>query len=252
MKRVLLILVGITLASLVWGQSLLTDNPFYRQAEELKQQAREAIEEGRYEESIALSAQAEDYHRQAEEWAELQVLRYRASGWKSRAEQRLDYAESIDAPENFPREFTNAEEFYGEGQELFADEDYAASIQPFQNVVDALEGVRPIRTVEPRPEPEPKPEPEPAEAVLPAFYRVRLIPERRDSFWRIAEYDFVYGNPWLWPRLYEANKGILHDPDNPDLIHPGMLFEIPPREGEEREGIWNEMQENEDGGRFAR
>lgn len=60
-------------------------------------------------------------------------------------------------------------------------------------------------------------------------YTVRLIPERRDCLWRIAEYDFIYGNPRLWSRIYKANKAQIK---NPDLIYPGQIFNIPPAEGE--------------------
>jgi nucleoid-associated protein YgaU len=80
---------------------------------------------------------------------------------------------------------------------------------------------------------------QPAERPLPKYYRVRLIPERRDCFWRIAEYDFVYGDPFKWRILYEANKSELKYPDNPDLIFPGQIFVIPEQEGEVREGTWN-------------
>ena len=82
---------------------------------------------------------------------------------------------------------------------------------------------------------------------LPRYYTVRLIPERRDCFWRIAEYDFVYDDPWKWRKLYEANKEKLADPANPDLIHPGTVLRIPSIDGEEREGMWNpenELPEN--------
>ena len=68
---------------------------------------------------------------------------------------------------------------------------------------------------------------------------VRLIPERRDCFWRIAEYDFVYGDPWLWRVLYEANKHKLPDPNNPDWMEPGMIIEIPSIAGELRDGTWD-------------
>jgi nucleoid-associated protein YgaU len=68
---------------------------------------------------------------------------------------------------------------------------------------------------------------------------VRLIPERRDCFWRIAEYDFVYGDPWQWRELYEANRDKLPDPNNPDLMLPGMVIEIPSLDGETRSGFWN-------------
>lgn len=56
-------------------------------------------------------------------------------------------------------------------------------------------------------------------------YVVRLIPERRDCLWRIAEYDFIYGNPWQWRKIYDANRDII---DDPDLIYPGQKLVIPP------------------------
>ena len=70
----------------------------------------------------------------------------------------------------------------------------------------------------------------------PEFYTVRLIPERRDCFWYIAEYDFVYGDPHKWRILWEANKHLLPDPRNPSLIEPGLRFRIPSLEGEIRSG----------------
>jgi nucleoid-associated protein YgaU len=57
-------------------------------------------------------------------------------------------------------------------------------------------------------------------------YTVRLVPERRESLWRIAEYDFIYGNPWLWPKIWHRNRKLIQ---NPDLIFPGWQLYIPPR-----------------------
>jgi len=76
------------------------------------------------------------------------------------------------------------------------------------------------------------------EKLLPEYYTVRLIPERRDCFWRIAGYDFVYNDPWKWRVLYEANKHLLADPKNPGIIEPGMRFRIPSLAGEKRAGDW--------------
>lgn len=59
------------------------------------------------------------------------------------------------------------------------------------------------------------------------YYVVRLIPKRRDSLWRIAEYDSVYGDPWKWKIIYRANKNIIKDPN---LIHPNQKLVIPPLE----------------------
>jgi len=76
-------------------------------------------------------------------------------------------------------------------------------------------------------------------APLPAKYTVRLIPERRDCLWRIAEYPFIYNNPLKWPVLYEANKKTFKDPSNPNLIFPGQVLQIPSIKGEKRDGMWD-------------
>ena len=65
-----------------------------------------------------------------------------------------------------------------------------------------------------------------AEFAVTQIYTVRLIPERRESLWRIAEYDFIYGDPWLWPKIWHRNRKLIQ---NPDLIFPGWQLYIPPR-----------------------
>jgi nucleoid-associated protein YgaU len=55
-------------------------------------------------------------------------------------------------------------------------------------------------------------------------YTVKLIPERRDCLWRISEYSFIYDSPFLWPRIWKANKVKIL---NPDLIYPGQILDIP-------------------------
>jgi nucleoid-associated protein YgaU len=80
---------------------------------------------------------------------------------------------------------------------------------------------------------------------LPAEYVVRLIPERRDCLWRIAEYPFVYGDPLKWSLIYEANKKTFRDPANPDLIFPGQELRIPSLGGETREGTFDSTKQYE-------
>lgn len=57
-------------------------------------------------------------------------------------------------------------------------------------------------------------------------YTVRLIPERRDCLWRISEYPDIYGDPYLWPKIWRRNRKLIQ---NPDLIHPGWQLVIPPQ-----------------------
>ncbi|MDY6934055.1 MAG: LysM peptidoglycan-binding domain-containing protein [Spirochaetota bacterium] len=54
------------------------------------------------------------------------------------------------------------------------------------------------------------------------IYKVRYIPRRRDCLWRIAER--FYNNPWLWRKIYRANRDKIYDPD---LIWPDMLLKVP-------------------------
>jgi nucleoid-associated protein YgaU len=57
-------------------------------------------------------------------------------------------------------------------------------------------------------------------------YTVRLIPDRRDCLWRIAEYAEVYGDPYKWPTIWRRNRKLIQ---NPDLIYPGWQLVIPPQ-----------------------
>lgn len=52
-----------------------------------------------------------------------------------------------------------------------------------------------------------------------------------NTLWDLAGY--FYDDPWKWPRIYEANRDRI---DDPDLIHPGQVLRIPDLEtGEVRE-----------------
>jgi len=76
-------------------------------------------------------------------------------------------------------------------------------------------------------------------APLPAFYKVRWLEGRRDSFTKIAGYPFIYGDAEQWTLLYDANRRLLREKANPDLILPGQVLSIPSLSGERREGTWS-------------
>jgi nucleoid-associated protein YgaU len=73
-------------------------------------------------------------------------------------------------------------------------------------------------------------------AALAAEYEVKLSPANRDCLWKIAGYDFVYGNSFEWNRLYQFNRDGFRDPGNPNLIYPGQILKIPSISGESRSG----------------
>lgn len=75
----------------------------------------------------------------------------------------------------------------------------------------------------------------------PSQYTVQLIPGNRDCLYRISGYDFIYGDPTQWPRIYRANQTLINSAyqqyvrrvEEPkyeraeDLIFPGQEFDIP-------------------------
>ncbi len=260
-KRFLLLALLLVLVGALFGQSLL-DDPGYKalidQVDALKAEARQAIDDGRYDEAVTLSQQAEAVALQAETYAEQRVLAYRANGWINIAKERIVYADGIDSETRYPDDYARATGHIEAAEASFAAAEYTDAINSAKLVMSALENIEPAPivvvepepepepepVVEPEPEPEPEPVVEPVEPALPRYYVVRLITDRRDCFWRIAEYDFVYGDPWQWRVLYEANKDKIPESDNPDWIEPGMILEIPSIAGEYRDGTWDPANEN--------
>ena len=57
------------------------------------------------------------------------------------------------------------------------------------------------------------------------------------TLWSIAQERF--GEGVMYVQVFEANKDKIHNPNNPHLIHPGQVFEIPSLSGEVREGTYD-------------
>lgn len=61
---------------------------------------------------------------------------------------------------------------------------------------------------------------------------VKLVPKnvyrvnKGDSLWRISSYRNIYNDPYQWPKIYEANKDKIKDPN---LIYIGQRLIIPPK-----------------------
>lgn len=244
-------------AAPLFAQNLL-NNEEYQRAQELRAQAEEAFEDGDYDEAIELTEEADGALEQAREIAERRRDGFRAANARTLADRRMSEAESYNVSEHFSDEYEEAQSLFDEGQELYDEEEFVDARDSFNEVREVLDDdlIAELRDLwseriaeseeeesedeASEEESEDDGETEESEPELPEYYVVRRIPERRDSFWRIAEYEFVYDDPWEWPTLYEANRDMLQDPENPDLIQPGMEFRIPSIDDEEREGVWED------------
>lgn len=74
---------------------------------------------------------------------------------------------------------------------------------------------------------------------FPEYYITGTWSHDRDCFWNIAGRSYIYNNPWQWRKLYNDNKESLPEPDNPNLIKPGLKLHIPSIKGEERSGVYD-------------
>ena len=56
-------------------------------------------------------------------------------------------------------------------------------------------------------------------------YTVGTWQKDRDCLWNIAAKDEIYNDPFMWPKIWQANTDKIR---NPDLIYPGQVLRIPP------------------------
>jgi hypothetical protein len=223
----------------------IRNNQYYRESLRLTNLAKLSYNEGDYDASTDYAAEAVRYAQLSDEYVALRLKMKEANDAIAAAKTRLDWASSVNASRRYPREFGEAANYYEASLNLRRAEDWDGAITAARRVIDALASVRPEEAPVERPAPvverprEPVPQgPEPV--LLPAQYTVRPWSAYRDCLWNIAGRPWVYGDPNQWRLLYNANRSKMPDPDNPDLIEPGMVLDIPSIGGEERQGLWEE------------
>ena len=219
MKKLITLIITALVASLVFAVSY-TDNTYQKLAQEYTAKAQKALDAGEYD-------LAEDYATKAQENAALsdayvKKMTEKADAVKNiaLAKNRIEYVKSIRGDTNFPLAFQSAQNFFTQANDAYGKEDYVGASAAAQQVLTVLVAVKEITP-------------------LPKFYIVRPWAETKDCFWNISGRPYVYNNPLLWENLYQANKDELPQPNNPNLILPGMKMEIPSLTGEYRDGVYS-------------
>src|SRR6056297_752498 len=207
------------------GAQNLQNNEDYRESLRYKRLSEEAIEEGEYDKAIEYAEKPKEYSQKSEEYIQFMMAKYRANSALWKARNRRGQVKRADGHLSEPEKFSTAEALIAKADELFqkdTEESFKESREASNQAVEVLDSIEPPK----------------AENLLPAAYVVRDMPGEEDCFWRISSYEFIYDDPAGWWPIYQANKDKLPEPDNPDLILPGMVMEIPEREGENRYGVW--------------
>jgi nucleoid-associated protein YgaU len=206
----------------------LRNNRYYMESLRLTDLAQESYEFGDYDASTRYAEEALKYAQLSDEYVALQLRIKEADDAIAAAKSRIDWATRVGAAQTNPDEYGAAEQAYGEAVAYREEEAWDDAIAAAGRVVDLLayiDGSMPVVVEKP--------------LLLPGQYTVRPWAVSRDCFWNIAGRSWAYGDPYKWRLIYNANKGKLPDPNNPNLIEPGMVLDIPSVQGEDREGLWD-------------
>ena len=212
----------------------IRNNRYFIESVRLTNLAQTAYEDGDYDNSTQYSEEAIRYAHLSDEYVRLQLKIKEADDAIAAARMRLEYAgtPAIDAASRYPSEYAQAQIFYNDARNYRSRESWDEAITAANRVMNLLAMISEGPTV--------ATVTDPSEYPLPAQYTVRTWELVRDCFWNIAGRPWAYGDPNQWRLLYNANRTKLPQLDNPDLIHPGMVLDIPSIRGETREGMWAE------------
>jgi hypothetical protein len=211
----------------------IRNNRYYLESLRLTKLAQDTYDYGDYDVSAEYAKEAVRYAQLSDEYVALQMKIKEANDAITAAKQRLDWASSSGAAGQYPVEYGEAQKYYSASLSARSTEDWDGAIEAANKVVNILAYIR-----APGPAPAPAPAPVPDSTSLPAQYTVRAWAISKDCLWNIAGRPWAYGDPAKWRLIYNANRSKMPEPDNPDLIHPGMVLDIPSVQGETRQGMW--------------
>jgi hypothetical protein len=210
----------------------LRNNRYYLESVRLTNLAYAAYDEGDYDSSAQFAREAIHYAELSDEYVRLQLKIREADDAIAAAQARLNWASSssVNAVGRFPSEYNTAQTAFNEARNFRSAENWDEAIAAAYRVINALAYVTDTSGAT---------QPGPDVYNLPAQYTVLPWAISKDCLWNIAGRAWVYNDPTQWRLLYTANRARLPQPDNPDLIHPGMVLDIPSIGGEIREGMYD-------------
>jgi nucleoid-associated protein YgaU len=196
-------------------------NEFLLESARLIALAEESFAANRYDEAIRYAAEAERYSQLSDEYVSLQMKIKEANDTIATAEARMDRAKVTGAAKRYAETFEEAELVFTEAVDARTGEDWDKARDSALHVLALLETF-------------------PDEPVFPAQYVVKSWVTAKDCLWNIAAKPEIYGDPFQWRHIYNANRAQMPKLDDPNLIKPGMVLEIPSIRGEIRYGRMEE------------
>jgi nucleoid-associated protein YgaU len=139
------------------------------------------------------------------------------------AESALATATDAEAPSLATDSFAAAEAKLMEAKELVEAGDYEEAKLMLEEASRLAADAR-QEALEAKRQAELAAEAERAAAAAEAAIKRSHTVVKGEYLWRIAGYSDIYDDPYEWPRIYNANRDQI---DDPDLIYPDQVFTIP-------------------------
>lgn len=210
----------------------LTDNKHQKAGQEYEKQAREAMDAGNYDDANKYAELSSEEYRKSHDYANDLKLKFRAANAINLAQSTITDVSNVKTTADFyAKEIAAAKVSLAEARKLYKAESWEESRAKANEALSLLKDIR-------RVEAEPK-QKTTSNNVLPRYYTVMSRPSNTDCFWNISGMDGIYGDPTLWKNLWNGNREAMKDSNNPNLIYPGMVIEIPSLKGEVREGNYD-------------
>ena len=207
--------------------NLLVNNEYLLENARLIALAEQCIAQGKYDDAVKFATEAIKFADMSDEYVSSQRRMREVDEAIAAAQARIEWAQKIGAPSRHAEIYGRAETSMGEALGYREEEKWDNALGSARNVLALLSEF-------------PEDPGAPKNGVLPAQYLVRSWFTTKDCLWNIAAKPEIYGDPWQWRRIYNANIDKMPKRDDPDLIHPGMILDIPSIRGEVRAGIMEE------------
>ena len=189
----------------------LVNNKYLVENKRLVALAEKSLADGKYDDAVKYAAQAEPFAEQSDKYVDA----YKAF---DAAQARMAWAQKTGINRRYAEIYTEAEAAFAEADGFRSGEKWDETRTASLRVLTIMAQV-------------------PDEIPLPAQYLVKTWGQVKDCLWNIAARPEVYNDPQQWRRLYNANRNKFPQPDNPNLIEPGMILDIPSINDEYRFGV---------------
>jgi nucleoid-associated protein YgaU len=142
MKKYLLILIVFVMASgLALAAQSLLDNPDYQKSLELNAMAVQAFDEGDYDAAAEYAVQAKEYAILSDQYVEKMLAKSKADRAIAQAQEKMAWADGIDAANLYPEPYARATEEYASSIASYDAEDYPEAEARARSTLEAVDAI---------------------------------------------------------------------------------------------------------------